>query len=113
MLLLILPGVIVALGLSQAGYLIFDRGMGGLDALKSSWKLMIGYRQRLFLLTLALLGINLLGLLALCIGLLVTAPLTTVILAVFYERVRQWNGGILRGEGTSAGTPGPPGFPAS
>ncbi len=109
----ILPGVIVALGLSQAGYLVFDRGLGGLDALKASWRLMIGYRMRLLLLTLALVGINLLGLLALCIGLLVTAPLTAVILAVFYERVRQWNGGVLRGESPSAGAPMPPGITAS
>lgn len=112
MLFLVLPGIIVALGLSQAGYLVFDRGMGGLDGLKASWRLMTGYRLSLFLLVLALIGINLLGFLAFCIGFLVTAPLTAVVLAVFYERVRRWNGGVLEGEGRLASGAGSPGATA-
>jgi uncharacterized membrane protein len=112
MVLLVLPGIIVALGLSQAGYLVFDRAMGGLEGLKASWKLMTGYRLTLFLLVLTLIGINILGVLALCIGFFVTAPLTTVILAVFYERVRQWNGGVLAGGGARTGAGAPPGVAA-
>jgi uncharacterized membrane protein len=112
MLFLVLPGIIVALGLSQAGFLVFDRGMGGLGSLKASWKLMVGYRLTLFLLVLTLVGINVLGVLALCIGFFVTAPLTAVVLAVFYERVRQWNGGVLTGGGALTGTDEPPGVTA-
>jgi uncharacterized membrane protein len=108
MLFLVLPGIIVALGLSQAGFVVFDRGMGGLESLKASWKLMVGYRWSFFLLVLALIGINILGVLALCIGFFLTAPLTAVVLAVFYERVRQWNGGVLTGGGALTGTNGPP-----
>jgi uncharacterized membrane protein len=109
---LVLPGIIVALGLSQAGFLVFDRGMGGLDGLKASWKLMTGYRWTFFLLMLTLIGINILGVLALCIGFFVTAPLTAVVLAVFYERVRQWNGGVLTGGGALTGGGEPPGVAA-
>jgi uncharacterized membrane protein len=69
---------------------------------------MIGYRWSFFLLVLALIGINILGVLALCIGFFLTAPLTAVVLAVFYERVRQWNGGVLTGGGALTGTNGPP-----
>ena len=112
MLFLVLPGIIVALGLSQAGFLVFDRGMGGLDGLKASWKLMTGYRWTFFLLMLTLIGINVLGVLALCIGFFVTAPLTAVVLAVFYERVRQWNGGVLTGGGALTGGGEPPGVAA-
>jgi uncharacterized membrane protein len=112
MLFLVLPGIIVALGLSQAGFLVFDRGVGGLDSLKASWKLMIGYRWSFFLLMLTLVGINVLGALALCVGFFVTAPLTTVLLAVFYERVRQWNGAVLTGGGALTGTDEPPGVTA-
>jgi hypothetical protein len=94
-LLLVLPGIIVALGLSQAGYLVFDRGMGGVDGLRASWKLMTGYRWTFFVLMLALIGINILGFMALCVGYFVTAPLTAIALAVFHEWLRQWNGGTL------------------
>jgi uncharacterized membrane protein len=109
LLLLVLPGILVALALSQATFLIFDRGMGGLDSLKASWKLMAGYRWSFFLLVLAIIGINILGVLALCIGFFVTAPLTAVVLAVFYERLRQWNGGALAFEVPPVGSGGPPG----
>jgi len=70
---------------------------------------MIGYRWSLFLLVLTLVGINVLGVLALCIGFFVTAPLTAVVLAVFYERVRLWNGGVLTGGGTAPAAPAPSG----
>lgn len=109
MLVFVLPGIIVALGLSQAGYLVFDRGIGGIDGLKASWKLMTGYRWSFFVLMLALIGINILGLMALCVGVLVTAPLTAIVLAVFYGRVRQWNGGSLAEGGVLTGGGGPPG----
>jgi uncharacterized membrane protein len=87
--------LVAALGLSQAGYLVFDRGLGGVDSLKASWKLMTGYRLSFFVLMLTLAGINILGVMALCVGFFATAPLTAIVLAVFYERVRMCNGGVL------------------
>lgn len=44
----IVPGVIVALGLSQFGFCIVDRGMGAVDALKESWRLTTGQKGRIF-----------------------------------------------------------------
>jgi hypothetical protein len=103
-LMLVVPGVIVALGWSQSAFLIFDRGMGAVDSLRASWGLMRGYRMPCFLLQLACLGLFILGLLALCVGALVATPVIAVIQAVFYERLRQWNGQVL----TQPWAPPPP-----
>lgn len=76
LLLLIVPGIIAAIGLGFAPYLVIDRGKGPIEALKGSWHLTTGNKWQLFLFGLALLGLNLLGLLALVVGLLVTVPVT-------------------------------------
>jgi hypothetical protein len=75
-LLLVVPGVIAALGLGFAPYLVVDRGLGSVEALKQSWQLTKGYKWSLLVLALALIGLNLLGTLALVVGLLVTVPIS-------------------------------------
>jgi Protein of unknown function (DUF975) len=75
-LLLVVPGVIAALGLGFAPYLVVDRGMGPIEALKQSWHLTKGYKWPLLGLALALVGLNLLGVAALIVGLLVTVPIS-------------------------------------
>jgi uncharacterized membrane protein len=75
-LLLVVPGVIAALGLMFVPFTVIDRGAGPVDALKESWATTKGNKGGLFLLALALLGLNLLGILALVVGLLVTVPVT-------------------------------------
>ena len=76
LLLLIVPGIIAALGLLFVLYVVIDRGAGPINALKESWRITNGNKWQLFLFGLALMGLNLLGLLALVIGVLVTAPIT-------------------------------------
>lgn len=76
LLLLVVPGVIAALGLLFVPYAVIDRGAGPISALKESWRITNGNKWQLFLFGLALIGLNLLGLLALVIGLLVTVPIT-------------------------------------
>ncbi len=76
LLLLVVPGIIAAVGLGFAPYLVVDRGKGPIEALKESWRLTEGHKGQLFLLALALTGINILGLLALVVGVLVSAPVT-------------------------------------
>lgn len=76
LLLLIVPGFIAALGLIFVPYAVIDRGAGPINALKESWRITNGNKWQLFLFGLVLIGLNLLGLLALVVGLLVTAPIT-------------------------------------
>ena len=76
LLLLVVPGVIAALGLLFVPYAVIDRGAGPISALKESWRITNGNKWQLFLFGLALIGLNLLGWLALVIGLLVTVPIT-------------------------------------
>ncbi|MFZ2555571.1 MAG: DUF975 family protein [Minisyncoccia bacterium] len=83
--LLIVPGVIAALALIFATYLIIDRNMGPIEAMKESVRITKGHRWQLFLLALALLGLNILGALALMIGLLVTVPVSLFTLAHVYR----------------------------
>ncbi|HWB09592.1 MAG TPA: hypothetical protein VG826_10220 [Pirellulales bacterium] len=66
--LLIVPGIIVALMFSQYMYLIIDRREGPLDALGTSYRLTNGSKGHLFILGIAVIGVNMLGFLACCVG---------------------------------------------
>jgi uncharacterized membrane protein len=83
--LLIVPGIIASLGLGFVPYVVIDRAAGPTDALKESWRITKGNKGRLFLFGLALLGINLLGMLALVVGLLVTIPVTWLAITHAYR----------------------------
>lgn len=74
----IIPGVILAVGLGFVPYLVVERGLGPIQAMKESWRITKGYKGQLFLLLLALLGISLLGMLALVIGIFVAAPVAMI-----------------------------------
>lgn len=85
LLLLIVPGIIAALGFGMVPFTVVDRGAGPIDALKQSWRLTKGNKGQLALLGLALIGLNLLGVLALVVGLLVTVPVTWLTLTHVYR----------------------------
>lgn len=78
LILLIVPGIIIAIAFSFSGILVVEKGMGPIAALKESARLTRGHRMELFTLGLASLGINILGALALLVGLFVTIPLTSI-----------------------------------
>jgi uncharacterized membrane protein len=84
---LVVPGVILAVGLAFVPYLVVDRGLGPIEALKESWRITKGHKWQLFLLFLALVGINLLGVLALVIGIFVTVPITMLAFAHAYRTI--------------------------
>jgi len=81
----IVPGIIIAMGLAFVPYLVVERGLGPIDAIKESWRITKGHKWQLFLLVLTLIGINLLGTLALLVGLLVTLPVTMLALVHAYR----------------------------
>ena len=84
-LLLIVPGFIVSMGLAFVAYIVVDRGLGPIEAMKESWRVTKGHKWQLFLLFLALIGINLLGVAALVVGLLVSVPITMLAAAHAYR----------------------------
>jgi uncharacterized membrane protein len=82
---LIIPGIILSMGLAFVPYLVVDRGLGPIEAIKESWRITKGHKWQLLLLFLALLGLNLLGLVALLIGIFVTVPITMLAFAHAYR----------------------------
>jgi uncharacterized membrane protein len=77
-LLCIVPGVIAAVIFGFYGYALVDRSLGVGEAFTRSGDITKGQRGTVFLLALALAGINLLGALACGVGLLVSYPVTIV-----------------------------------
>lgn len=85
LILLIVPGIILALMLMFGCYIVVDRGMGPIEALKESRRITAGSRWQLLGFILALIGINLLGLLALVVGLLVSVPISSLAFVHVYR----------------------------
>ena len=83
--LIVIPLVIVSLCLMFVPYLIVDRGLRPIRSLKESWRITDGNRWRIFLFWLALIGLNLLGVIALVVGLFVTVPITLLALVHAYR----------------------------
>lgn len=84
MLLCIIPGIIVALMFAPFMYVLVDEDSPGIDCLWRAKAVTEGNKLSYFVIQLACLGINLLGLMALCVGLIFTIPLTSIIAAVAY-----------------------------
>ncbi|MBY0110849.1 hypothetical protein K2Y00_02490 [Patescibacteria group bacterium] len=74
--LLIVPGIIAMLMFGMSLYLVMDRGMDPVPAMKESARITKGNRWRLLGLYAAILGLNIVGMLLLVVGLLVTVPVT-------------------------------------
>lgn len=87
LLLLVVPGIIWAIKLQFFGYLIVDKGMGPIEALKASWEITKGVKMQLFLLALANIGVIILGVLALVIGLFVAIPTTVLASAYVFRKL--------------------------
>lgn len=88
LILLIIPGIILGIIFGFALYLTVEEHLSPMEALKESARLTKGNRVRLFLLGLALLALNLLGLLLLIVGLFVTLPVSTLAVVHAYRTLR-------------------------
>lgn len=87
--LLIVPGVIAALGLSQTFFIMAENpGISGVDAMKESWEMMKGYKTQLFMLGLSFIPWVLLSVLTLFIGLLWLLPYIYVSYAHFHLQLK-------------------------
>jgi len=81
----VIPGIMIAMGLSFVPFLVVERGLGPIQAMQESWRITNGHKGRLFLLVLALVGLNFLGLLAFVVGVLVAIPVTMIAFAHAYR----------------------------
>ena len=85
---LIIPGIYLAVKYQFYEYLIVDKGMGPIEAIKRSGVLTEGVKWNLVLFWLALVGINILGMIALGVGLIATVPVSWLANAYVYRRLQ-------------------------
>lgn len=88
LLLLLIPGIIILIRLWFLGFVVVDTRQGPLEAIQQSWDISRGHTFDLFLLFLLLCGLNLLGLICLGIGVLITIPISGLALAYTYRALR-------------------------
>jgi hypothetical protein len=90
---LVVPGIVIAVGLSLTFYAMVDQDLGPFEALSESWRLTDGHKATLFALSIAL---TLLAVLASCLtlglGLFVLVPLLTLAQGVMYHAVLHLQG---------------------
>lgn len=86
-LLLIVPGIILALGLAFSTYYVADADMGPIDAMKASWEATNGSKGKLFLLGIVGFLIVLVGIIACCIGAIPAAAIVTLANAIVFIRI--------------------------
>ncbi len=87
--LLVVPGIIWSIRFQFFGWVIVDKDVGPMQAMQESWEMTRGSAWNLFLLWLLLAGINILGTMALVIGLLVTMPLSVLAMAHVYRQLER------------------------
>ena len=107
LLLLVIPGIIWSIQYQFAPFLIVDRNFGLREAFKKSAEITSGVKREVFLFFLLVLGINLLGLMAFAVGLLVTLPATMIAYTFVYRKLleRKERAGAVR-LGTEVLSPG-------
>jgi uncharacterized membrane protein len=88
LLLLIVPGVIWGITYSFALFGVVDKQMSVKDALAFSKKITEGKKWALFVFGLVLLGINVLGVLCLGVGIIVSVPLSLLMTAIVYDELQ-------------------------
>jgi hypothetical protein len=83
----IVPGIILAIVFGFYAYVIIDRGAGPIEALSRAAGVSKDVRWTLFGFGLLLIGLNILGALALLVGLFVTIPISMVAVAYVYRQL--------------------------
>ena len=84
--LIIFPGIILAIGLMMAPYILKDdQEISAMDALKKSWEITKGHKMKLFWLGFSFIGWMILGLMTLGIGFFFLAPYMDTTFAHYYE----------------------------
>jgi uncharacterized membrane protein len=87
LILLIIPGIYFAFRLKFAAYLVIDKNLGPVEAIKKSWKMTKGNVWNLFFFGILLGLINILGFICLLVGLFITVPLSMLATAFVYRKL--------------------------
>ncbi len=103
--LLIVPGFIFLIRYQFVPYLIVDRGAGASEALRMSAKLTDGVKWSLAVFDLALVGVVILGVLALGVGVFVAVPVTLMAGVYMYRHRLAAAGGATPGTQPAPATP--------
>jgi len=85
--LLIVPGIIFACKLAFTPYLVVDRKMDAIEAVKTSWRMTDGYAWDVFIIGLLAIPIGIAGLLALGVGVIVSIMWVGLAFASLYHAV--------------------------
>jgi hypothetical protein len=112
--LLIVPGVILAIGLSLGQYYLIDQRQGVFESMKLSWEVTRGNRMDLFIFFLVGGALALLGLCACFVGTFVTTSIVMAAMAVIYLRRSGQAASQWPAYGGAGGVPpgaSPPGYP--
>jgi hypothetical protein len=89
LILLIVPGIIFALRYMFVSYVIMDKKMRPMEALRESARITYGHKWDLFGFAILLLLLNILGFICLFVGLLVTVPLTWLAMVHAYRTLEK------------------------
>lgn len=94
--LLIVPGVIAAITFAFTGFLVMDQKLDPIAAMKESARLTRGVKAELFGMGVVLVLLNLAGVIALGVGLLLTVPMSFIVTARVYRRLQARAGSPAR-----------------
>jgi uncharacterized membrane protein len=104
LLLLVVPGIVLAVGLQLADVFVVDAELGAVDALRASWEVTKGHKVQLFVFNIvcgfAILG----GLLACGVGVIAALAITRIAEVIVYLRIS----GRADPPPVDAGAPPPP-----
>ncbi len=106
-LLLIIPGIILALGWIFVGKVAVDKNLGFVDAVTASWRLTDGYKLDLLVMWIISFFLMLGGILACCIGWIPAVAVSQGAFAIFYNRIAEPGNAYLQ-PGESRGEFGGP-----
>jgi uncharacterized membrane protein len=89
--LLVIPAIYWGIRFQFFSYLVTEKNLGPIESLKGSWQMTAGHTWQLFIFGLLMMGINLLGVLALFVGMFWAIPTTQVATAYIYKHLSKQN----------------------
>lgn len=84
---LVIPAIIMTYGFMFVKFVVIDKDIHYVDALKASWELTDGYKLQLFVWAILAFLLNLVGLMMCCFGIVVTNAITMGALTIIYDRI--------------------------